>query len=794
MLPLWTSASGAQDSQVSLEFFMRSTCGFRRGMRAQGSRASLHICVKQKKEALILFKVPDIYPAHASSPFVRPHSSGVIFSAVFPKNMKCGLQLIHIPDGETIDFEFTDEYRVGRVCSVMLNPFDAGEWLYRYRSGDLWIPDPHAYAICKIKILEDGVQKEITACSCDPLRAADLFDGAPEKPLPPADWSKQVVYGMHVRGFTAAFTQLDESIRGTFAGAAARIPYLKDLGITAVEIMPVYTPLPDRDKKTHFRTMQEALGAYPVGPNGDPMRDLKHRPNYWGFGVGLYCMLRSEYGTQKEFARMVHAFHEAGIRVILLMYFEKGIPAQEQIEILHFYIDRYGIDGFRLKGSGIAAGSLSTEPSLADTALFCHDFPFEEMKKETEATSHIYYTDLEKVLAKPEEDERVTSPEIAEDRDLLPQRTPVPVPERRRLPQMYPLHDFSGLITCSDDFQNLLRRFVKSDDYAMKDFLKLFLTAPDEHGILRYVTNYNGFTLEDLVSYNERHNEANGEFGLDGREDNYSWNCGTEGETEDEEVLSLRRKQVRNFLTLLLLSRGTPMLWQGDERSNSQKGNNNAYCQDNEISWVDWSDSPQKKALTNFTARLVDFRKDHPVFTGTRPFHYMDYLGIGSPDISLHGAEAWKPDLGPFSHSIGIAFCENYAEGAARRLPAFTYLAINMYWKDLSLALPKLPPHYMWKVCMDTASEEGFPEKMTAPQDQHFVEISPRSIQILRAVPDTESIRREKAQERMEKLPSAGAVRRDLRRKKGSQNGASTLYPSRVLRLMKTMTRPSIRP
>jgi glycogen operon protein len=278
--------------------------------------------------------------------------------------------------------------------------------------------------------------------------------------------------------------------------------------------------------------------------------------------------------------------------------------------------------------------------------------------------------------------------------------------------QAEPLHDFSGLVTCRDDYQTLLRRFVKSDDYVMKDFLKLMLTSPADHGILRYVTSYEGFTLADLVSYNDRHNEANGEFGLDGSADNYSWNCGEEGETEDAEVLALRQKQVRNFLTLLLLSRGTPMIWQGDERGNSQGGNNNAYCQDNETSWIDWTPTTERRELTAFAAKLIAFRKEHKVFTGTKPFQYIDYMGIGHPDLSLHGAEAWNPDLGPFSHSIGLAFCENYAENdsreTARRFPAFTYLAINMYWKELPLALPKLPPHYVWKVFMDTDLPGGW--------------------------------------------------------------------------------------
>ena len=211
-----------------------------------------------------MIKAPEYFPAHASRPFVGAHGSGAVFSAVFPRNMECGLQLIRVSDGETLYIPFTEEYRAGRICSVMVTPFDAAEWLYRYRCGDLWIPDPHAFAVCRTVVLEEGEQKEVTACSCQPLRAHDLLEDGPEKPLPPADWSSQVVYGLHVRGFTAACSDLEESLRGTFVGVSARIPYLKDLGITAVEIMPVYTPIPDRGRKKTFRTMQEALGAWPV--------------------------------------------------------------------------------------------------------------------------------------------------------------------------------------------------------------------------------------------------------------------------------------------------------------------------------------------------------------------------------------------------------------------------------------------------------------------------------------------------------------------------------------------------
>ena len=720
-------------------------------------------------------------PAHAVMPMIRAHGNGIVFSTVFHENGEHGLQLIHVPDGETVDIALTEEYRVGKVYSVFLSPFDAEEWLYRYRCGDRFVVDPHAFSVRKALIREEGREKTIAACSCAPVRADGFFPGAPERPLPPADWTKQVIYGLHVKGFTAQLPEAQD-LRGTFAGVISRIPYLKDLGITAVELMPVYRPLPGLRKKKTFRTMQEALGAWPVGPQGDPLRDMKERPNYWGFGRGLYFALRPEFGSQKDFALMVHALHEAGIRVLLQIFFEKGVTAAEQLFVLRYYIDRFGIDGFRLLGNVELASSLASAPSLADTALLCSSFPFREFEDQEEAERLLYEEDIDSLFgcAQTEEGHPGTGPAGPG----FPVRIAAQSGAASREQASFP-----ALITCGEDFQTLLRRFVKSDDYVLKDFLKLFLSVPEEHGFLRSVTGYEGFTLADLVSYSERHNQANGEFGLDGRADNYSWNCGEEGPSDDPQVLALRRKQVRNFLTLLLLAQGTPMLRQGDERCNSQEGNNNPYCQDNEISWIDWTEDPEKKALTAFTARLIAFRKDHPVFRSRRPFQYIDYRGMGHPDVSLHGEEAWKPDLGEFSHSVGIAFCENYAQEMqdqdrrrANQPLSFTYVALNMYWKELSLALPKLPPHYVWKVFMDTAAEEGFLDLPLTPADQHSVDVAPRSIRLLRAVPDIDSILRERKKEKLRTLPPVWAVRRDLKRGKGGRSGKK--YPRRVLRLI----------
>ena len=727
----------------------------------------------------------DIKPAHAARACIRPQGEGVILSAVFYQDGEHGIELIHIPDGQTVYIPFTDKYRVGRVYSVFLTPFHSAEWLYRYKSCGRWIPDPHAYALQHVTRIEDGLPQTVLACSCDPLRPEDLSgetEQEAEYPLTPADWTKQLIYSLHVRGYTAMMSEEQNDLRGTFSALVSRIPYLRDLGVTAVELMPVYTPFPLTHRSRSFRTMQEALGAWPVGPSGDPLRDMKERPNYWGFGQGLYYALRPEYGTQREFAQMVRAFHKAGIRVLLQIYFEKGVQIPDQIRILRFYVRRFGIDGFHLKGNIDSAAAIAASPSLADTALLYHSFPFRELEEEREASALFYETDLETLpettmplltadkrtegtcdSASEENRTKKNRGSMPSGKDLLRLIVGSGSSRRSTAAAVYTPVRFSNLITCSDEFQTLLRRFVKSDDYVMTDFLKLFLGVAENHPDLRYVTSCDGFTLADLVSYNDRHNEENGEFGLDGIRENFSWNCGEEGDTEDEEVLKLRRKQVRNFLTLVMLSRGTPVLLQGDERYNTQRGNNNPYCQDNEITWIDWTPSPERDQLTRFTAGLAAFRRDHPVFTGTKPFQYIDYLSLGYPDVSLHGTEAWKPDLGPSSHSIGIAYCENYARSEDTQLPAFIYLAVNMYWKELSLALPGLPQYYLWKVIMDTETEDGFLEKPLTVPDQESLIISPRSVQILQAVFDMEEfLRREKIKEMENASPAVDREEQEL--------------------------------
>jgi len=293
------------------------------------------------------------------------------------------------------------------------------------------------------------------------------------------------------------------------------------------------------------------------------------------------------------------------------------------------------------------------------------------------------------------------------------------------------------LAECGSDYSRLMRRLVKSDDYCFPAFSAAFTDIPRGYGRVRYICGTDGFTLRDLVSYNEKHNDANGEENRDGEAENFSWNCGEEGESGNPEVLKLRRKQARNFLTLLFLSQGGILLRMGDQRWNTQEGNNNPYGQDNPLGWMNWDSDGTAAEILEYVRRLSAFRADHPVLRMHTPFRGTDYLSVGFPDLSLHGKEAWRPRIDNFSHSLGWMFCENYAAGGkakASAAPSLLYIGLNTYWEEESLALPRLPAGYQWDLVIDTADERGFLPGINVLRKPE-VTLAPRSLVVLLSRP-----------------------------------------------------------
>ncbi|MBR2530007.1 MAG: hypothetical protein IKE35_03165, partial [Lachnospiraceae bacterium] len=253
--------------------------------------------------------------------------------------------------------------------------------------------------------------------------------------------------------------------------------------------------------------------------------------------------------------------------------------------------------------------------------------------------------------------------------------------------------------------------------------------------VINYMTDYCSFTLNDLVSYDYKHNEANNEDNSDGENFNYSWNCGAEGVSRKKSIQSLRMKQIRNALVFLLLAQGTPMLLAGDEFLNTQGGNNNPYCQDNETGWVVWKDNNQSRQIFEYTKMLIKLRMSHPILHPEREFRIMDYAACGFPDLSYHSDMAWNARFDNHLRHIGVMICGKYARLTHTREDDFFYIAYNMHWENHTFALPKLEKGYEWAVktvtCVENAARII---RQSLAQSADSVTVPDRTIAILTSV------------------------------------------------------------
>ena len=257
-----------------------------------------------------------------------------------------------------------------------------------------------------------------------------------------------------------------------------------------------------------------------------------------------------------------------------------------------------------------------------------------------------------------------------------------------------------------DGFMLDMRRFLKGDEDQLNRFAINCRKNPERNGIINYMANTNGFTMMDMVSYDVKRNDSNGEHNRDGSDYNFSWNCGVEGPTKKKKILELRKKQIRNGMLLLFLSQGTPLLLAGDEFGNSQSGNNNAYCQDNEVSWLNWNLLKTNGDLFQFVKSCIEFRKAHPIFHMKKEAVGMDYLGCGNPDMSYHGVKAWRPEFESFRRQIGVLYCGEYGKKSDGTCDEYFFVMYNMHWDLHEFGLPKLPRKRRWHLVVDTGREE----------------------------------------------------------------------------------------
>ena len=483
-------------------------------------------------------------------------------AAVLERSKECGVLLYPRRGGAPRRLAFREEDRIGKICCMKLIGLDAQEYEYNFYCGEEVITDPKARRICGNEKWGKKISPSLRSDSTE-----DAFDWKNDR-RPQIPYENSIFYQLHVRGFTK-HTSSGVTAKGTFAGLAEKIPYLKSLQVTAVELMPVY-------EFTELEAVKPLRqNAYPAkDQEGNPVEETLPRINYWGFKKGYYFAPKASYSVKDpvlEFKEMVRAFHAEGMEVILQFYFPKEINREMILEVIRYWVCEYHIDGVHLMGEQIPVGILAADPMLTDTKLIYYGFPYEE----------IY-----------------------------------PVGQ---------VPDVRNLAECRDEFQYDMRRFLKGDEDTLHQALRRMRCNPVQNGVINYITSYEGFSLADLVSYDRKHNEANGEDNQDGNPYNASWNCGVEGPTRKRTILQLRKRQMKNALALLLFSQGTPMLTAGDEFGQSREGNNNPYCQDNEISWTNWHLDKGRKELLAFVSKLIHLRLDHPVlhrrrfFTGREP-------------------------------------------------------------------------------------------------------------------------------------------------------------------------------
>ncbi len=566
-----------------------------------------------------------------------------------------------------------------------------------------------------------------------------FFDWGADR-APKIPFNETVIYETHVKGMTMTHPDVPEELRGTYAGLAhpAIIAYLKDLGITAVELMPVHQFLQD-----------------------DRLRDLGLR-NYWGYNTfGFfaphqdYSASRNPGGAVSEFKGMVRSFHEAGIEVILDVVYNHTAEGNHLGPTIAFRgIDNEAyyrlVDGDRAHymdytGTGNSLNVRDPHPlqMIMDSLRYWV----------TEMHVDGFRFDLASTLARELHD----VDRLATFFDLV-QQDPV-VSQVKLIAEPwdvgeggYQVGNFPPLWTeWNGKYRDTVRDFWRGEPATLGEFASRITGSSDLYAnngrrptaSINFVTAHDGFTLNDLVSYNEKHNAANGEGNRDGESHNRSWNCGVEGPTDDETVLKLRERQHRNFLTTLLLSLGTPMLAHGDEMGRTQRGNNNVYCQDNELSWINWDLASENEEFVEFTKRLIRIRQNHPVFRRRR-FLAGGPLGSEVRDRDI----AWLTPAGRLmtQDDWGFAFGKSlmvYLNGQGitetdmrgQRLVDDSFiLMFNAYHEPIEFTLPSEQYGASWKMIVDTDQDTGHPEEALIIQSGGTIELPARTSMLLRMV------------------------------------------------------------
>ncbi len=591
---------------------------------------------------------------------------------------------------------FPDRYRIGKVFSMIVFGLHIDEFEYAYRLDGPYDP-PRGLLFDKNRVLLDIYAKAVTGQSIwgKPKKEGifykarvvkDDFDWGRERtPLIPME--DLVIYEMHVRGFTMHGSSGVE-YPGTFAGLMEKISYLKELGVNAVELMPIF----------EFDEMKDSR-----------IVDGRQLVDYWGYNTVSFFAPNTSYAGHAEYNRegtelktLIKALNQNGIECFLDVVFNHTAEGNELGPCFSFKGFDNNIyymltpDGYYYNFSGCGNTLNCNHPIVQQMILEC-------LRYWTTAY-HVdgFRFDLASILGRNEDGSPMSQPPLLKSLAFDPILGNVKlIAEAWDAGGLYQVGSFPSWNRWAEwngRYRDDMRNYLKGD-CALAHIAGERITGsrdiynPQHRGhnaSVNFLNCHDGFTLWDMYSYNEKHNEANGWNNTDGSNDNRSWNCGVEGETDNPEVLALRRRLAKNAFTVLLMSRGTPMFLAGDEFLNTQFGNNNAYCQDNEISWLDWGRLTQNREHFEYVKHLIRLRKAHDVVR-----HFSGTCSLGFPEMQV-----FEPDEG--TQVLRVLFAGRNHENTGDDL---VMLAINVYWEEQSFGLPGLPSYLKWYVAADTSGE-----------------------------------------------------------------------------------------
>lgn len=631
---------------------------------------------------------------------------GVNFTIHTRSGTSCELLLYH--RGETEPYAvlpFPEEYKIGDVYSMIVFDLKIEDFEYAYRIGGPYNPkkgllfdrknvilDPYARAVAGQRLWGTPKQGAYHA-----RVVADTFDWGP-MPQSKHALTDLIIYELHVRGFTQSKSS-GVAHPGTFAGLKEKIPYLKELGINAVELMPIF----EFDETMNARTV-----------NGKTLLE------YWGYNTVCFFSPNTAYASTPEYnhegnelRELIKALHDNDIEVILDVVFNHTAEGNEKGPSFCFK----GLDNnvyYMLTPDGNYYNF-----SGCGNTLNCNHPIVRQMILECLRYWTIYYRvdgfrfDLASILGRNEDGSPMNNPPLLQSLSYDPILSNIKlIAEAWDAGGLYQVGKFPASRRWAEwngRYRDSLRSFLKGDFWCAWDAAWSISGSGDLYGAyytrdkgsyagynssVNFFTCHDGFTLYDLYSYNQKHNEANGWNNTDGADDNRSWNCGAEGETDDPEVLRLRYRMIRNACAVLMCSWGSPMFFSGDEFGNTKYGNNNSYCQDNEIAWLDWTLLEKNRELFEFFRFMIAFRHRHPIVRRNLP-----NAVCGMDPVHTHAADAKCLEIARDTHTFGVCFA---GYDSSRGCDDLVYIAVNAYWEDVTITLPELPGGNFWYLVVNT--------------------------------------------------------------------------------------------